>query len=204
MKSRILKKLKSKSGMTLGEVLVAVVVLLLVTSVVAAGIPVAQRAYSDVVDAGNAEVLASTTLNFLRNELASAKEVQVDGDGVMQYYLSGRTGFWTAVKNVEGGNVSFYRYSGTLDALSGDDDTDKTRITPIVTDQASTSPLKTTLKIGDSDTASITYENGVFTISNLQVIRLGTQIMTTVETYKIEALNEVRIWTAATVPDPAP
>ena len=72
----IRKKLKPSSGFTLAETLLAILILLLVTSIVAAGIPVARTAYERVVVASNADALLSTTISALRNELGAAKIIK--------------------------------------------------------------------------------------------------------------------------------
>lgn len=72
-------KLKKRSGFTLSEVLVAMIILLLVTSIVAVGIPVAANAYEKLVVASNAELLLSTTMTRLRDELGTARDVTYSG-----------------------------------------------------------------------------------------------------------------------------
>lgn len=83
---RIVGRLRNNKAFTLAEALVATLIMLLVTVIVAAGIPAAARAYNNVVLASNAEVLLSTTMTSLRNELALAKDIDIPGgtsaDGV--------------------------------------------------------------------------------------------------------------------------
>ena len=68
MKKIIYRKHHAIHGFTLAETLLAVLILLMVSSIVAAGIPSARRAYEKVVLASNAEVLLSTTITTLRHE----------------------------------------------------------------------------------------------------------------------------------------
>ncbi len=83
MKLRKQKKLHNKRGFTLAETLLAVLILLLVATVVATGIPVAKNAYEKVILASNAEVLLSTTMSTLRNELDTASDITIpDGSRV--------------------------------------------------------------------------------------------------------------------------
>ena len=70
----------SHSGFTLAETLIAILILLMVSSVVAAGIPAASNAYYKVVDGANAQVLLSTAATALRDELATARDLEV-GNG---------------------------------------------------------------------------------------------------------------------------
>ena len=65
-----------------------ILILLMVTSIVAAGIPVAATAYSKVVMASNAQLLLSTTMTNLRDELATATNIEVvknDDDVKIRY-----------------------------------------------------------------------------------------------------------------------
>ena len=73
--SRAAKIKKDRRGFTLGETLLAVLILLMVTAVAAGGIPAAARAYTQVVDAANAQVLLSTAATRLREELGTATQV---------------------------------------------------------------------------------------------------------------------------------
>ena len=58
----IKKKLKGKSGFTLAETLLAVLILLLVSTIVANGIPVARNVYNNVIIGANAQMLLSTAV----------------------------------------------------------------------------------------------------------------------------------------------
>ena len=73
----IKKKLKAKSGFTLAETLLAVLILLLVSTIVANGIPVARNVYNNVIVGANAQMLLSTAVTALRNELGTAQDVNV-------------------------------------------------------------------------------------------------------------------------------
>jgi type II secretory pathway pseudopilin PulG len=70
-------KIKSSRAFTMAEALVAMLILLMVSVIVATGIPAAMRAYNNVVLASNAEVLLSTTMTALRNELGMATDIRV-------------------------------------------------------------------------------------------------------------------------------
>ena len=49
MEQRIIRKLRSNDAFTLAETLLAILILLMVSAIVAAGIPVAKNAYEKVV-----------------------------------------------------------------------------------------------------------------------------------------------------------
>ena len=83
---RIKEKLKNRSGFTLAETLLAVLILLLVSVIVANGIPVAQNVYNNVIIGANAQVLLSTTVTALRNELGTAQKIEIDSNNNIIYY----------------------------------------------------------------------------------------------------------------------
>lgn len=72
MKKLYENRIIGRRGFTLAETLLAVLILLLSSAIVAAGIPAAKSAYEKVVLASNAEVLLSTAMSSLRNELGTA------------------------------------------------------------------------------------------------------------------------------------
>lgn len=75
------KKIKNARGFTLAETLLAMLILLLVSIIVANGVPIAKEAYNKVVIGANAKVLLSTTIASLRDELTTARDVVVDSSG---------------------------------------------------------------------------------------------------------------------------
>ena len=96
---RLRKKLNNKRGFSLAETLVAVLILLMVSAVVAEGIPAAANAYRKAVDAANAHVLLSTTVNALRGELSTARDLKSEDltitiDGKEDTYTG--VSFWSA------------------------------------------------------------------------------------------------------------
>lgn len=89
---RRLSKIKSRGGFTLAETLLAVLILLLVSGIVATGVPVARNVYNKVIIASNAQVLLSTTVSALRDELGTAWDVSAGADGKSVTYYSADTG----------------------------------------------------------------------------------------------------------------
>ena len=96
------QKLKKSAGFTLAETLITVLILLMVSAVVAGGVPAAANAYRKAVDAANAQVLLSTTVNALRSELSTAWGISDDSDGKTLTYYSVRTGAKTKLFNGSG------------------------------------------------------------------------------------------------------
>ena len=134
MNSSALQKLNREAGFTLAETLMAVLILLMVSAIVATGIPAASNAYHKAVDAANAHVLLSTTVTALRDELGMAKEVEVDGTTVT-YYSADNYSMSKLFLSDSGINVTEYvNY-----VVSGDPTSEVTR--KLVSDKAITANL---------------------------------------------------------------
>lgn len=84
MKDR--EKQRRSAGFSLAETLLAVIILLLVSGIVAAGMPAAKTAYEKVVLASNAEVMLSSAESALREELGTAWGVQLVSTSKVTYY----------------------------------------------------------------------------------------------------------------------
>ena len=106
-------KIRNRKGFTLAETLLAVLILLLVSSIVAAGMPAAKQAYEKVVLASNAELLLSTAVATLRDELGTAWDVQEVAGGVT-YFSADTTN--RSKLYVESGTIKLYEYSETTAA----------------------------------------------------------------------------------------
>lgn len=128
---KIKRKVKSQSGLTLAETLVAVLILLLVSTIVVQGIPVAKNAYEKVVVAANAKVMLTTAITALRNELSTAQRiVQIDNTSITYYssnrgadskiYLSSGTG---VDSNYKVGTIMLQEYADYGNVTSGDTST---------------------------------------------------------------------------------
>ena len=79
----IRKKLTKRKGFSLAETLIAILILLMVSSIVAAAVPTASKVYMKTVDAANAQVLLSTVMTELRNELSDAT-IESPEDGAVE------------------------------------------------------------------------------------------------------------------------
>ena len=159
MRKLFRKKLKSKRGFTLGETLLAVLILLMVSTIVASGIPSAKNAYEKVVLASNAEVLLSTTISSLRNELSTAKNIVIDGTTIT-YFNETRGSTSMIYLNANSPNtIMLQRYVET-DGLG-------INSTPVrlVSESASTNDLYVTYG------PVVSYSNGIITFNNLSVDR---------------------------------
>ena len=78
----IKKRIRDIKAFTLSETLVTIIIVMLVSSIVAVGIPAASNAYKNVVRASNAEILLSNTMISLRNELGMARDITLSGNKV--------------------------------------------------------------------------------------------------------------------------
>ena len=97
----IKEKLRSSKGFSLAETLLAVLILLLVSVIVANGVPAARNAYEKVIVASNAQALLSTTANALRDELGTAWDVKQESETSVSYY-STNTGSRSVISLNEG------------------------------------------------------------------------------------------------------
>jgi prepilin-type N-terminal cleavage/methylation domain-containing protein len=82
--------LKNHRGFTLAETLMTILILLMASAIVGAAIPAAANAYQKSVDAANAQVVLSTTITRLRDQLSTAGNTKVNGTAIT--YKSGKSG----------------------------------------------------------------------------------------------------------------
>ena len=197
---QVKQKLRSQGGFTLTELFATIVILLLVAGIVAGGIPAAVRAYEQVVDGANAQLLLSTTMTVLRDELSQATCVDAsagtsvtttDEFGVEHTseprlaYHSGnlaatsQTAVTAEIRSTKEG----IRISEHLDVAEELRPAGATR--PLVSESAATKPLHT-------EFTSITYDAaaGVFTVTGLTVWK-GTKRMTEPVDYQVRAIGAV-------------
>ncbi len=190
---RITGRINNKSGFTMGEVLVATIIMLLVSAIVAAGIPAAARAYKKSLRIANSEVLMSTALSTLRNELSTAKDIEIDDGGqYVQYYneaFGSISRISKAADTEDGtdGNIMYSRFytssgEGALIGAYQPPDSDETSL---VSDETAGGDLYVTYgsiekKTGDSK---------VIIFNNIEVKEKGGgSTGTKVEKYSIRAL----------------
>ena len=166
------RKLNKRKGFSLTELLAAVLILSMVSAVVAGGIPVAKDAYEKITLSANAQVMLSTAVSALRNELCKASEVKKTDTTVLEY-------FSTSIQN----------YSQiSLKDKDGNDTTTPGTATDIVVIQYSHNtgssenppqPHKlVSAKAGDDRLhvvySSLNYANGVVEIRGLEVVELDS------------------------------
>ena len=106
---RLRQKLKSCKGFTLAETLLAILILLLVSVIVANGMPAATDAYRKTVLSANAQSLMSTTVAALRDELGTAWDVSVTDDTIT--YYSAETGNCSVLGKDTDGSIILTEYN---------------------------------------------------------------------------------------------
>jgi len=169
---RITKKLKKNGGFTLAETLLAVLILLLVSVIVAEGMPAVRNVYEKVFIGANAQVLLSTTVTALRDELGTAWDVSVGTDNKSVTYFSASTGAQSKLY-LDGNTIyitEYVEYDGLNTAVGSKDNT-----YALVSAAASTGNRKNDLQaLFDSITCD--KDKGIVEIKNLRVEHDGTAI----------------------------
>ena len=163
------RKIKTSIGTTFAEMLMTVLILLMVSSVVAVGVPSAVNAYSKVVDAANAQMLLSTTVTQLRRELSLAKKVSLNGN-VVNTYVNGDNGFETKLECGTDGITRTWTESGIAPQL-------------LVSKEAATFEMRASF-------SNITYADGIFTVNGLKINKTNyNNPLASINKLEIRAVN---------------
>lgn len=163
------KRCKDRRGFTIGEMMMAVMILVIITGLVAGGLPLAGRVYKQVVDSANAQLLLGSTMTLLRDELETAKSVPTPSGTNQIQYTSTSTGYATISWTTDDGICIAPYQQDNYTYLSG---TDYTR--PLVSRAGANKNLHT-------EFISWSYADGVFTITGL-VVKRGDTILAGKET----------------------
>lgn len=191
-----MRKLKGRGGFSLAEMLLATLILLLVATIMTTGIPAAKTAYEKVVLGSNAQVLLSTAVNALRDELGTAWDVTPSADNSITYF-SANTGTKSVIrlqspKKADGTDESFetiYRQEFAPETADTNDIIFGTKLSsdgsrygndavPLISGEASTADLYVTYE-------SVSHDAGVVTFNNLSVCRKSNNA----EIVKVAALK---------------
>ena len=170
----MIKKIKNQKGFSLAETLLAVLILLLVSVIVANGVPAAQSAYEKVVIGANAKVLLSTTISALRDELATATNVTVASDNKTITYYSADKGAASELSIVQENGIPVIKLK-EYSSANPTDFTGKTTIYPdkvrnLVSEKAATGDLYVTY----DSIQNYTIGDESITIKGLKVGRKST------------------------------
>ena len=159
---RRMRKLKKRAGFTLAEMLLAILILLMVSSIVAAGIPAARNAYEKVVLGSNAQILLSTTVAMLRDELGTAWNVETGGSKDELRYFSADTGAVSRLY-IDDNMIMLQEFAG-LEGIDSSMSTGTAR--PLVSETAATGDLYAVY-----DRVSYDGGSGIVEFSGLKVCR---------------------------------
>ena len=188
------RKLNQQKGFSLAEMLVAVLILLMVSAVVAGGVPAASNAYSKAVDAANAQVLISTAATALRDELGTAKNVSIRGKTVRYYSADNGNYSELSLGDKDGRSVIMLTSylgekvtnsdsdvsGGSADATTYGAPEDKVQW-ELVSSAAITKKLGLTYE-------SVSFDNGIITFTNLQVLK-NNNVLAELEQLEIRVIS---------------
>ncbi len=190
------KSNRARSGFSLVELLAATLILLMVSSVVVGGIPVAKDAYEKVTITANAQVLLSTALTALRNQLGTASNVELvesadsyeSGavEALVYYNAAIETDSMIYLKNVDGDSPCIM-VQDYIDR-EADGETDQNNLTSsrqLVTDAASDGDLYITYD-------DVSAEDGIVEFSKLAVyMEDETDARVSLDTYCVRVSADI-------------
>lgn len=169
------------------EMLLAMLILTMATSVLAGGLPVAVDAYRKVVDYANAQALLTTTMTRLRDELGTGRDIKIQ-DGVKTIEYINTYGNRLCVYSVqdddseEKGLFLEYTIPRPAEDPGGEASTEIIQF-PLVSNGTAPKNLH-------ADYDSVNYTDGVLTINNLHVMK-SAETLASVNEFKIRVLTYV-------------
>ena len=192
-------KLRAVSGFSLTELLLTVLILLLMTGIVADGMPVVIRLYQRTVDVANAEAYLSTTMIALRSKLSLASKVEVkvdDEDNKLKIiYLDPTDGYCKITNNSDKGIQIEYLQSDERSPRLNP--ASEPWVIPLLSSVKSASGSDNFISYYNDEPnplgeQPVKYANGFITITGLSVIKRGstdTEALASAEPYVIHTPN---------------
>ena len=184
LRETIKRKLGSRNGFSMMELLMATLILALGGSIIVEGVPLAAEVCRKVVDYSNAQVLLSTTLTRLRDELGTAQEITPPDPGKTLKYICA-DGSESVIYIPAGGQGIYLREYNDMVASS-----EMKYDHLLVSNAASNKNLYMTY--ADFDDTTYNSSDGVITFENLEVKRDtdGTdETLVSIDEYKIRVLK---------------
>ena len=166
-------KIRNNGGFSLVELLVAIIILGLVGTVVAGGVPAAVGAYKKVVEKANAQLLLTTTTNALRNELDTASNISEGDEGTSLSFINSRN-YNLKIKSAADGIKVEYVEEGSSDPVSY----------LLVSEAAASGNLRVVFADVDYDAAT-----GTITITDMKVLNNENKQLASLGTYTINVLR---------------
>lgn len=165
MSKYMMLKLQETKGFTLVEALASLLVITMLFTVVATGVPVASQVYNDVVASSNAQALLSTGAMRLREELSLSTMADPSHEGTVSTYIKG---------DYEGSNYSTAKLA--VGAFS-DSKVGSGIIVQTEVGKHGSGNWERRLLVTEGDAPDrlylsfdeINYEDGIFTVENLKV-----------------------------------
>ena len=157
-------RLKDRRGFSLAETLLAVLILLLVSVVVATGMPAATNAYNKVILGANAKTMLSTTVTALHDEIGTAWQVENSSDETSLTYFNGSTGAKSKISSGENLPIRIQDYMSMNDDLIHSSDATVGREHDLVSGASFKPEMYVTFE-------SISYADGIVTITGLKVCK---------------------------------
>ena len=187
---------RASRGFTMVETMMALLIVVLLTGIVATSIPVAINASRAVADDSNAQLALSTTASALRDELGLAVDVKTDTKGTAFYQTS--DGNWVTIDN--GGDTSIGLVKHIYPDVSGGFNPNSVAtyteiasvdLVPRTAIAGSEGGQKLRVKMVGNQGASpfITYDStsGVFTVHGVEVLIGGTSTEK-IDDYKVKKI----------------
>ena len=171
--------IKNNKGFSLVEVLVAIIILLLVTSGIVTGVVLSKRQYQSSITYSKASELYNSLSSLINNELKFTNQIKTDGENVSSFYsVSYATKSDLTEFSVIDGNGNVTSDYGQLILRSASNSSDIKRI---LSYGAYTNALGCKLD-------SLTYKEGIFTVT----LSVGTSDKTIIsKTFNVRPLNAI-------------
>ena len=161
------QKKKDNRGFSLSELLVTVIIVSLLSVMIVTGVRTALYSHRKVTEEANAEVLLSTCVTMLRNELSTATDIQVLSDTKTITYQKGGSGIKSSLRSGMSGSAASTTepeqiYHGSVGINSEDGSESISNETLLISSVTATEGLFISYE-------EISYADGVVTVTGLSV-----------------------------------